>query len=556
MGQTETVERNAREPESLTTTRLRQWVYQFHYLIPRSSRDYRIDPHWSKIKPTLLPEGDAIRGKSFLSREFRFYDESHVIKSEQDWHPEKASALWMMKAHSFDWIGDLRAYNDSPIASSQLREYIYQWIECAKTLPGMVRHPTIMGQRISQWLIYSDFILAGTSLRFQRRFIRSLAKQTLLLERELQRLQGRASFAAIQGLCFASAALPYAELFRERALASLVLAINTQVRPDGGHVTRSPSMQLEQLEYLINLRPLLASWKVPETELLHRAIQSMQQALSFLCHADGKLALFNDSVEERPDRIRTSVASVVSDMQGVSQCSSYVKLKADKTFVLCDTGVSNPQSAHSHFGTLSFEMSDGLNRMVVNCGAYRGPSQDWRKVCKSTSAHSALSIADENAYPIDAQAALSFLHEPRVEVKIPEHAGQFELLASYNGYESRFGLVHTRHLKLQKHGMKLEGFDEIKPIHTESEHIEHTAIIRFHLHPHVKITKIHEGEITLGLPSGSHWMFRANTEKSATIEESVYSGEEGKPQRSTQILIESNISSQITATIGWSFEKV
>lgn len=531
--------------------RLKKWIFHLHYLIPRSSREYQLNAQWLKLVPVMLPEGDALLGKELLAREFKFFGESFSFSRGCQWKPEKATSAWLIRAHSFEWITDIKAYNDSALTSSQLREYIFDWIEQSGNLPAIARHPTVIGQRVAAWLTHAPFILSNTGERFQRRFIKSLARQTVMLIRAVERLRGRASFAALQGLLFASYALPHAEGFTDVALQGLVQSINTQLRPDGGHVTRSPSLHLDQLEHLINIHSVIRHSNIPERILLEKAIHSMQSALAFFQHGDGKLALFNDTVEERTDRIRAALKNIRYNGPAQSEMNGFARVSAEDALLLAELGVPVSHSAHCHFGTLSFEFSEGAHRIFVNCGAYRGPSAQWRRVCKSTSAHSALSVADENAFPHDGAGGLTFLHEPRVDTKLSETPQYFEVDATYNGYEPRFGLVHQRAWRLHKNGACLEGVDQLSQIHTDSPPVDQPVQVRFHLHPMVKVTRVHDNQITISLPSGSHWVFSTTTEHIPIVDESVYAGDSGKPQKSTQIFIETKTSGHITTRIGW-----
>jgi uncharacterized heparinase superfamily protein len=546
----------ATSDDELQHSRLKSWVYQLHYMIPRSSRDYTLQADWLKQQFVILPEGDALAGKQFLSREFRFFDETHTFGREPVWNPPKAGMLWLIRMHGFEWISDIRAYNDSAITASQLREYIADWIEQSGSTPAIARHPTVIGQRVSAWLMHANFILSGSSVRFKRRFVRSLARQAMMLARAVLRLQGRASFAAIQGLLCASRAIPHAAFFEPLAMHRLALAINTQIRPDGAHVTRCGSVHLEQLECLHNIGTILRSMNV-QHELLYAAVTSMQKALTFMTHPDGKLALFNDSVEERPGRIKSALASLfpgLTSFKDYAVCGDYIRLQGGTLRLMIETGVPSPHSAHSHFGSLSFELSDGAHRMIVNCGGYRGAKPEWRRACKSTAAHSTLCVSEENAYPKQTASALSFLHEPRTTTKHSEAEHYHELETSYNGYESLFGLVHERTLRVLKSGKRFEGSDHLTQIHTDAMPTDYPVHIRFHLHPSVQVTKLQDRHITLSLPSGNHWVFTANTEEHPSVEESIYTGADGKPQKSSQIVLSSRSNSKMNSRILWSFE--
>ena len=70
--------------------------------------------------------------------------------------------------------------------------------------------------------------------------------------------------------------------------------------------------------------------------------------------------------------------------------------------MIVDTGKPPPRGFDeiAHAGTLSFEMSHERERIIVNCGAYRGPKPGWSRVARASAAHSVLVVADTNSTEI------------------------------------------------------------------------------------------------------------------------------------------------------------
>ena len=60
------------------------------------------------------------------------------------------------------------------------------------------------------------------------------------------------------------------------------------------------------------------------------------------------------------------------------------------------TGLPRGADRFAHAGTLSFEMSVGRDRLIVNCGAAPAAEADWRDALRATAAHSTLVPADTN----------------------------------------------------------------------------------------------------------------------------------------------------------------
>ena len=90
--------------------------------------------------------------------------------------------------------------------------------------------------------------------------------------------------------------------------------------------------------------------------------------------------------------------------------SGFHRLQAGRTLVIADAGAPPPLRAQdsasglprgadrfAHAGTLSFEMSVGRDRLIVNCGAAPAAEADWRDALRATAAHSTLVLADTNS---------------------------------------------------------------------------------------------------------------------------------------------------------------
>ena len=63
----------------------------------------------------------------------------------------------------------------------------------------------------------------------------------------------------------------------------------------------------------------------------------------------------------------------------------------------------------------------------------------------------------------------------------------YSIIASHNGYEKKFGCVHSRSIKISKIEDKIFGEDEIKK--TKNYSMPLNYFIRFHVYPGNKIVK-------------------------------------------------------------------
>jgi uncharacterized heparinase superfamily protein len=198
--------------------------------------------------------------------------------------------------------------------------------------------------------------------------------------------------------------------------------------------------------------------------------------------------------------------------------------------VLTDAGApaATGLDRFAHAGTLSFELSWGKERLIVNCGAAPANAGEWRDVLRATAAHSTLIISDTSSS--DVQDSGLGRRPYNVQAYRAEVQGGLGLEMSHDGWEGVFGATHHRRLWMSGPGTDLRGEDRIE------SHRTHSFAIRFHLHPSVTASmQQDDAGILLRLPSGQGFRFRAAGARMA-IEDSVYFGHT-EPRRSEQIVL-------------------
>src|SRR5262249_39253833 len=143
------------------------------------------------------------------------------------------------------------------------------------------------------------------------------------------------------------------------------------------------------------------------------------------------------------------------------------RLQAGSSLVLLDTGAPPPRGfdTHAHAGTLSLEMSHDRERIIVNCGAYRGSRSDWSPGARARAAPSGralwgLVVADRNSAK-PREDGWTGRPPATITRERTEHDGQQWISASHDGYRERFGLSYARELFLAADGADLRGEDRL-----------------------------------------------------------------------------------------------
>lgn len=474
--------------------------------------------------------GDAQTGALLLSGEASFDGESRWFDGG-DWSPAGASAEWRAALHSFTWLRDLRAVG-SDAAQAHARRLTFDWLARHADWDAELWSPALTAARIAAWGTHFSWI-AGSSPE--------LGLALCLHLRHLGTVAGQASghrlVTAVKGLVFGSHLLALVPRERDRrrrqALLLLDQVLTRQIHADGGHAERSPRLQLQVLRDLVEMRACLTAAKAEIPVNLAQTIDRMAPILRFFRHADGGLALFNNSTQGDPERIDQVLAR--SEARGKPPLSAphtgFHRLAIGKSLVIADAGAPAAIGGEAHAGTLSFELSVGKERLIVNCGAHRPATADWRRAERATAAHSTLTLADTNSSRLGPDG-LVVVPPGNVTARREETDGNIWLDLSHDGYQSQFGAIHRRRLFLAASGDDLRGEDSIPGCAPGT-----LFAVRFHLHPGVLASLAQGGGgVLLKLPGGGGWRLRAAGGDLA-LAESIYMGRDGEMKRTQQIVV-------------------
>ncbi len=500
--------------------------------------------------------GEARTGAAILRDSFALAGEQ--VEAADPWTAQGGEA-WRQALDGFAWLADLRALG-SDAARTKARALVDRWIELHGDWTEGAWRGDVLAQRIAAWLGEHDFFCASAGDAFRARLFRSLGGQLRHLDR-LARIGGRAlgppgapRLAALVSLALAHTVLPGRRERLDRALALLLQECARQVLPDGGHYQRSPALQLALLRELVGLRAALLAGQQGVPEGLQGVIDRMAPMLRFFRHGDGRLALFNGADEGDAAEIDAVLgrADAGGKAPGNAPYTGFQRLAAERTLVIVDTGAPPREGeGAAHAGTLSFELSLGHERLVVNCGARRHPSAAWSLAQRATAAHSTLVLAATNSAELDPAGGLR--QRPRqVRCRREESEHAIFVDASHDGYVERFGVLHRRSLYLAPMGEDLRGEDWLSRVRPGPSL---PFALRFHLHPEVSASLVQDrSAVILRLASGAGFRLDVAGGQLA-LAESIYLGERGPLRRSEQLVVESNLAGE-QASVKWSIKRI
>ena len=512
-----------------------------HTLIGRVPDDLR-------LRIGLRWPGDPKRGTAIGGGEIELAGEL-IRNPSPRWRPPSAGAEWIAAWHGFGWIADLIAGGAARDAAGDM---VRSWLRENNGWHSLAWRSDVLATRVFAWVAHFDEIVRRDQDHSLRRaMLTSMAAQLRHLARTASwEVAGAARLRALKGLIAGRAALGGSAVRLAKVVRALEREVQVQVLPDGGHLSRNPSLQLRVLQDLIDTRAVLRAARIETPGGLQQAIERMAPMLRFFRHGDRRLALFNDSLEE--DGVVIDLVLTRSETKGGAPAqapqSGFDRLQAGRSLAIVDTGRPPPRGSDqtAHAGTMSFEMSHERERIIVNCGAYRGPKSSWSRVARASAAHSVLVVADTNSTEIREDGALG-RGPSSIARERAEHEGQQWISATHDGYRERFGLTYARQLFLAADGEDLRGEERL------TGRPGAAFAVRFHLHPSVQASLTQgEGAALFRLPSGMRWRLRA-VGAEMSLGESIYLGS-GEARKTQQVVLSGTVGAD-GAAVRWALRR-
>ena len=456
---------------------------------------------------------------------------------------------WLNELHSFGWLRHLRAA-DTPLARSNARAIVEDWLSLYSRAAGeVVWDADVTARRALSFLAQSPLILHDADHDLYRDFVRSLLRHASVLrsaigssEPGLPRLHAAIAIALI-GL-----SLSQQERLARSGLDRIDAELQTQILPDGGHISRNPTAIVDILIDLLPLRQALIARGLIPSETLMNSIDRMMPMLRFFRHGDGAFAHFNGAVSSAGGLVATLVSydETLGTPAASAIYSGYERIESGASLLLVDAGGPPPiaNSSEAHAGALAFEFSSGMQRIVINCGAPAPRHQHLRRAARRTAAHSTATLDEQSSCRFSSSAVNAQIVSGPRSVTAHRQApgdGSTVLQLSHDGYARRLGLVHERSLRLGVGGHILEGMDRFAG---EPSQRDLSFVVRFHLHHAVSVHATdRQNALDLRLPDQSAWRFEANGP--VELEDSVHLSDVFGSRGAHQLVLASRADSEV-----------
>ncbi|MFM9852746.1 MAG: heparinase II/III family protein [Sphingomonadaceae bacterium] len=506
--------------------------------------------------------GDKALGSALLDGALHWRGERVAIAdlsfTETNW-----SRGFSDHVHSFVWLRNLDAAapraQAAPVAEAIMRKWLAAHGEKV-TEPAW--RSDLWGQRILNLAAHAPLILSSQDLVYRSSVLNALARGARHLDQTADRaVFGLQRISAWIGIVAAGLLIAGGKPRQAFGEAGLAKALVSGIGSDGGIICRTPHNQAELVILLSMLRNVYDARQIMPPGFLIDALMRAVPALLAVTLGDGGLSSWQGSAPAPAGTVEAIIAGSQIRARPLRQPRDwgYHRLAADQTVMVVDAAPP-PVSRVMGGGcasTLAFEVSDGVHRLVINCGGANAGGihlpASLAEGLRTTAAHSTLIIADSNSTAIHADGTLG-KGVTEVALDRQENEGSSRIEATHDGYAKRFGLTHRRTINMSADGREIRGEDVLLPAEKKRKRATFPFAIRFHLGPDVEPTPTADSMgALLRIDGGALWQFRARG-GALQIDESLWIDGEGRVHSSTQLVVLGEVPPG-GATIGWAFKR-
>jgi len=266
--------------------------------------------------------------------------------------------------------------------------------------------PHLWGERILFWTAYAPYILSSSDSGYRSALLNTLARGARHLDANSDKAAaGLDRMTAWCGVIAAGLLVQGGVPRVARGEAGLSRALASAQFDDGGLISRSPYEQVALVDRFGLLRACYLAAKQTIPDGIEAAAQASLSALHGIMMGDGALSSWQGCSPGEASRLTTLIDSCGLRARPLRQARGwgYQRMSALGTILVLDAAPPPPQriAERGSASTLALELSDGAQRLVVNCGG-PGPvptdlPEELLQGLRTTAAHSTLVLADTNS---------------------------------------------------------------------------------------------------------------------------------------------------------------
>jgi len=505
--------------------------------------------------------GDRVRGDALLAGRFTFGTETLSL-ADFDFAAIGADNSIATGMQGFSWLRDLAAATGRDKGAKLAEALVGRWLRTHGAKVDEAWRPALWGERILFWTAYAPYILSSRDAGYRSALLNTLARGARHLETAADKAPpGLPRITAWAGMIAAGLLVQGGMGRVSRGEAGLARALAGAQADDGGLLSRSPSDQALFVDRMGLLRAAYFAAKQTLPDSLESAAAAGLAALHGVMMGDGALSSWQGGNPGDAVQLTALIEGCGLRARPLRQARGwgYQRLSALGTIVVLDGAAPPPTklAPRACASTLAIEVSDGAQRLIVNCG---GPgllpttlSEELVAALRSTAAHSTLALGDMNSTAVLPDGTLG-KGVDEVTIVRSEDNDSSRIEASHDGYVKGFGLIHHRSLILGNDGKEVRGLDRLTAKGRRKIRESAAYAIRFHLAPGVEATTTADGMgAILRSPGAPPWNFRCRGAM-LTVEESLVIDGSGSLRQAMQLIIVGEVSG-LGGEIAWQLRR-
>jgi len=519
---------------------------------------------YNKKLITFVPERIFYNPSTYLSASLttsfeNFYKITNT-KPQLLWQTNIQEKQEFENLHSFLWLTRLDRKNSKNITKNIITSWINIFFNYSPHAWGM----EITAKRIIAWSSNIDITLENSDKIYRKKFFSSLVKQSNFLSRNLKNL-----FYMPSKIICCTAIILSGMIFKENdsnyqiGIKELEKIIKNYFDDTGFPKSRNPEEVFICIKYLILIREWHKEAQRPIPDFLNEIISKCGNCYALLSCSNKQFPLFNGSTEINHKDYDVFLKNLKYKFINKNhEIADLIKVKKNKFefFIDCGNPPPNIFSRYYQAGCLSFELILNKQKVICNSGYGKYLSPKLSSISQSTAAHSTLYINDTSSCVFQKNRFInkvygnSLIHKHRIITKnYTEDKNFYSIIAAHNGYEKKFGCVHTRSIKISKKEDEIFGEDKIKKTKNYSNPLNY--FVRFHIYPNSKIVKTIAGNsVLISLPNGDGWSLLSET-NNFEIEKNIFLGNKSGIINNESISMSGEIDEKIIL-IKWIIKKI
>ena len=505
--------------------------------------------------------GDRARGDALIAGRLSVGSDT-INLAEIDFATLGSTSPLAREIQGFGWLRDLAA-SASREKGARLAEAIAgRWLIAHGARVDGAWAPELWGERILHWTAYAPYILSSRDTGYRSALLNTLARGARHLDGHADKAApGLPRITAWAGVVTSALTLQGGMARLTRGESGLMRALSAAQYEDGGLMSRSPQEQMLLVDRLGLVRAGYFAAKQTLPDALENAAAAALAALHGVTMGDGALSSWQGGNPGDAQRLAALVEGCGLRARPLRAARGwgYQRMSALGTVIVLDAAPPPPprMAAAGCASTLAIEISDGAQRLVVNCGGPGALPTDLPRelidALRSTAAHSTLIMDDINSTAILPDGSLG-KGVTDVLIDRGEDNDSARLEASHDGYVKGFGLIHQRRLSLGNDGKEVRGEDILTAKGRRKIKEAAPYAIRFHLAPGIEPTVTADGMgAILRSPGAPAWNFRCRGAM-IMIEESLVVDQRGRPVPTLQLVVVGEVSGG-GGEVAWQFRR-